>query len=79
MYYNLSAISFVIVTEILLFGISINKVLSLFRLVACTSFITNVSTMSTALKQALITVACVVVGLLVYEKGIAPMIEKIKG
>jgi hypothetical protein len=35
--------------------------------------------MSTALKQALITVACVVVGLLVYEKAIAPMIEKIKG
>jgi len=67
------------VTEILLFGISINKVLSLSCSEACTGFITNVSTMSTALKQALITVACVVVGLLVYEKAVAPMIEKIKG
>jgi hypothetical protein len=35
--------------------------------------------MSTALKQALITVACVVVGILLYEKAVAPMFEKVTG
>jgi hypothetical protein len=32
--------------------------------------------MSTAVKQALITVGCVIVALVVYEKWIGPMIEK---
>jgi hypothetical protein len=32
--------------------------------------------MSTTVKQALITIGCVIAGLFVYEKWISPMIEK---